>query len=439
MNRAGAHPGRVVIVAYYFPPLAGVASERVAALSRHLGAVGWEPLVITPRDGFYHRANEAPELEVPVLRTRSLELSRVFRGIYAGSSPGASSAGPVRPVDVGMLGSRARGVLRDFVYVPDAQVGWIPFAAGAAARALGRARGKAVLYSTSVPFSAHLAAMAAAKRCGFPWIAEFRDPWSSSIAPSRSQRPIRQRLDRRLERQVVLHADHLVVTSESTRADLLDIHHGLQPDRISVVTNGFEPRPERPTPARDRPMTILYAGTVAPGEDVSGVLASLDQLYLRRPGSFTLRVLGPPEPWESPGVVVSDRPWLELSGMESAERAREAMAEASALLFLQCHLAYRRVLPGKLFEYIGARRPIVAVCPPQTEMAALLGRYADARMVDCDVGEDAVDAFERLVDEHQAGSLQQPRVPVSVTEPLQRAEQAAQLAALFDRLTFSAA
>jgi hypothetical protein len=430
MTGPPSHVCRVVVLAYYFPPLAGIASERAAALSRHLVALGWDPVVITTRDGLYHRADSPADTNVPVVRTPSFELSRLLRAIYVRGNREANKEGTVLPVETGRLGEQARRFVRDFVYVPDAQVGWIPFAASAAAKALRQGHSPAVIYSTSVPYSAHLAAMLAARRRNCPWVAELRDPWSTSTSPYRSERRSRQRIDKALERRVVLGADHVVLTSESTRAELLDAHGELRAERVSVVTNGFEPLPERAVPPRDAPMTIVYAGTVAAGEDLAPVLAALDRVDAGHKGAFRVRVLGPPEPWGSP----SDRPWLDLEGVVSPQLAREAVAEASALLFVQRHPAYSGVLPGKLFEYIGARRPIVAVCPPHSEMEALLKTHADARLVNPDQVENVASVVERLLQEHEVGSLQGPRVPFSVTAALQRSEQAARLASIFEQV-----
>jgi len=210
--------GRVVFLAYYFPPLIGIASERAASLSRHLLGLGWEPTVITTRRGHYHRLATVDGFPFSVVRTPSLEISRLLRSAYGGprNDARAGSTTAVRPVDAGRLGSLARRVVRDFVYVPDAQVGWIPFATAAAARAVGTYPNASVLLSTSVPYSAHLAAMAAARRSGAAWVAEFRDPWSTGIPPARTVHPVRQWVDWRLERRILRAADHVIVTSDAT-------------------------------------------------------------------------------------------------------------------------------------------------------------------------------------------------------------------------------
>jgi hypothetical protein len=177
-------------------------------------------------------------------------------------------------------------------------------------------------------------------------------------------------------------------------------------------------------------MEITYAGTVAPGEDVRPVLAALDHVHEIARGSFRLRVLGPPDPWRDASLT-DQRPWLELDGVVSSSRAREAMAQSSALLLLQWHPAYFGVLPGKAFEYIGTRRPILALVPAASEMEMLINDHADARVLHPHECADLEPAVMRLLDQHRRGTLQQPRVPESSTAPLWRREQARQLAEIF--------
>lgn len=432
---------RVVLLAYYYPPLVGIASERAASFCRHLSRLGWEPVVITARNGFYHRAASESEPLARAIRTRSVELSRVFRKGYAVAtrSDAVSDSMTFRPVETGDIGAAARRLVHEFVYVPDSQVGWIPFAARAASGALDRSGNRQVIFSTSSPYSAHLAAMRVARRMGLPWVAEFRDPWSTDRSPNLPHLRLRRRFDRSIEAGIVRTADHVTVVSKSFREEMLAAHPDLAPADISVVTNGFEPMPAGHPPPLDEPMRIVYAGTVVPPERVDPILTGLDRVHERHPGAFRLRVVGPPEPWKAATSPHRWPPWLELRGVVSADAARRAVADASALLLLQRHPAFRVALPGKMFGYIGARRPIVALVPPGSEMEAVLRAHADVRFVRADEPDGFVAAVELLLKEHQQGRLLEPRVPLAAIAPLERREQVAKLAEIFARVLESTA
>lgn len=426
----------LIVLAYYFPPLVGVASERWSALTLELAKLGWAPVVVAPSAGFYHRDQEARDGVGAVIRTRSLELSRGLRRAVAvarGDDSASAAGDEIRPLTTGRAAELARRLVRDFVYVPDAQIGWLPFAVAGVRSACRRFDQKPVLVSTSVPYTAHLAAMRVAGRDAIPWVAEFRDPWSTGTFPDRSRFAARRSLDHKLERRIVDRADHVVVTSGSTREELLAAHPSLTPERISVVRNGFVPIPDRPPPPSSEPMTILYAGTVNRGENLQPVLEALDDLHTSYPGAFRLRVLGPPEKWRQ-ARGPAGRDWLELAGIVTPREARVAMYESSALLLLQSHPAYRSILPGKAFEYIGARRPILGIVLPGQELAELLDDHADARLVPPDDPGQLRSALESLLQEHRAGQLQAPRVSLETIMPLQRAEQAKRLGGILDRV-----
>jgi hypothetical protein len=110
------------------------------------------------------------------------------------------------------------------------------------------------------------------------------------------------------------------------------------------------------------------------------------------------------------------------------------MAESSVLLLVQRHPAYRGVIPGKLFEYVGSRRPILAVCPFESEMASLLRAYADVRLVDPGRPAEIVPSMERLLDEHRAGTLQTSHIDADAVAPLRRVEQVKRLVAILERV-----
>jgi hypothetical protein len=231
-----------------------------------------------------------------------------------------------------------------------------------------------------------------------------------------------------MHRSIVNSATHIVVTSDPLRARLLAAFPQLDPQRVDVVMNGFEPGPAGVPPSPAEPLRILYAGTVAPGENVVPVLQAMELLHQRKPGRIRLAIVGPTAPWNTDIA----RPWLETSGLHTPEQARSLMRNASALFLLQSNEAYMDTIPGKLLEYVGARRPILAAVPESWPMVALMRAHADAR-VTANAVVGLVRMMEEVLVEHESGRLQAPRVSEEVTRPFERREQTRRLAAVFQR------
>src|SRR3954452_11809910 len=166
---------RVLIVAYYFPPLGGAGSLRVSGLATHLPEYGWEPTVLAPRNGAYYRDPQIPFSERQVIRTPSIELSRTGKRLLRAGGTDLVAAEPDR------ARVAVRSAARAALYFPDAQVGWYAPALVTARRALREHRFDAIV-SSSFPITAHLVARRLHRRMRIPWIAEFRDPWSAELA-----------------------------------------------------------------------------------------------------------------------------------------------------------------------------------------------------------------------------------------------------------------
>ena len=135
------------MISYYFPPLGGIGSVRALKFAQYLPEFGWDPVVITPRKGAYHADPNLAFDETKVVRTGSLEISRAAKRMIG------RGGDDTRAAEVGPALGRLRSFARRWIYRPDAQVGWYPFALGAARRIL-RERRCDVILSSSFPITA---------------------------------------------------------------------------------------------------------------------------------------------------------------------------------------------------------------------------------------------------------------------------------------------
>lgn len=407
---------RVLMVAYYFPPLGGMGSVRAARFARHLPAEGWEPVVLAPKQGMYHRPTGqwAEPDGTRVERTGTVELSRIARDAYRSLVPSRAdtSEGPsLRPVEAGGFGNAIRRLLRDFIYLPDAQIGWYPSAVrrGRVAMALWSPK---VIFTSSVPYTAHLVGLRLRRQFGVPWVAEFRDLWTRS-QDYQTRSPARRVVDARLEETIVRSADAIVVTTDSAREILLADYPGLEEGRVGVVTNAFETEAHpSPAPAPSHgPLVLVHAGTLIPGlQDPAPLVSAVKGLNTRVPGCIRLRILGPPEPWKealtrtglAPGVV-------EFGGILPPQAVPEELSRASAVLILAPGEAFGRVILGKTFEWMGSGQPALMIVDRRGEMARLAQRTGGAVLVARNREAEIRAGLESLLDHHRGKMLDRLR------------------------------
>lgn len=355
---------RVLIVAYYFPPIGAAGSFRMAGFVRHLPEFGWEPTVIASAGGG-HPVDESLEVAAArVIRAQTLEPSARWRG-----SPQPSGRADPRSPDRQPAARRiARNVWRAAAF-PDPQVGWYPAAARAALRTARRERFDAV-FSSSFPITAHLVAWTVSARMKLPWVAEFRDPWSDWIPrfPHRASA-------RRLEQAIARRAARVVAPSVPL-AERLGARWGITADAIGHGADG-QPVARLPQDAPN-PAVLSYVGSYYP--QLHGSLAvvweALAELRAERAISPVIRWVG-----ELPPVIAEEvaahglDDLLEVTGRVSQRQALELLRSSS--MVFACGLRSsdtfaRAASPSKLVEYLVSGLPVLYIDDPAGDAARML-------------------------------------------------------------------
>lgn len=388
--------GRVLVVSYNFPPLGGVGIQRTLKYATYLPRWGWEPTVLTARNpGLTLRDDDIaghlpPGLVVerafcpePVKLRRALggairKLTRRGRATPEGGgssrTPASTAAAHPSRSLTARLGPSWAAVVR-FVFFPDEQIGWVPFAARRGV-AIHRARPVDVVYSTCAPVSSHLAAELIARRTGLPWIADFRDPWIGNAYVA-SRKGLHGYLQRRIERRIVQRADRLVFASQG----FLDGYAQRYPwaaEKMYAIPNGYDkndlPAIEtvRPDSVEPRRFRIVFGGSIYGEHELAIFLDGLELLAARRPeildrlevefiGWLSLNNQAVAARYTTPdrlGRVLSFR------GFMPHRDALARMATADALLQIIADGPNKSGHQGgKLLEYLGLDRQILAVVP----------------------------------------------------------------------------
>jgi len=367
---------RVLIVAYYFPPIGGIGSIRMARFAEYLPRYGWEPTVIAPGDTPHPQDPNLRVTEEAVIRTRSLEISRLGRVVPSGSSEPASGSMPrARRVHAALRRQGAR-----LLAYPDGQIGWYPDAVRKGARALADGTFDAV-YSSSNPMTAHLVARTLHRRSHVPWVAEFRDPWGHRLG---SDHPFHRHAER-LERRLATEADRVIVPTPTMAS-----HLTVRWDReVDLVMNGHDLGELAPAAAPEHP-TLTHVGTYYPhDQNLRAVWEAVRRE--RQAGNHAaprLRFVGvlPPElRRELESFGLDDL--VEVTGFLPLEDAVQAMRSSSLLLasgFGGADPLAHGVIPAKVFEYLASGLPILYVGSPQDDTWRLLSSEPGSHLIEPD-------------------------------------------------------
>jgi glycosyltransferase involved in cell wall biosynthesis len=362
----------VLLIAYHFPPIGGAGVQRSAKFARYLPEFGYRPVVITgpgPRELRWTPADASLLGELPA----DLTVLRID--------------GP-EPRESNRLRARAERLLR----VPSPFAKW--WVDGVVAAGIEAAQSSDVIYASMSPFESAVAAARLARKTGRPWVADLRDPWAldeMQIFPSRFHRTLEIRRMRRLLES----ATEIVANTTEARRQLQRQIPGLGAKKITVIPNGYDAADFSgitPTSDQDR-IRIVHAGYLhtelgtsvrqrsriqrllggaVPGVDVLArshvhLLDALTKLTTSRPDlarRVELHLAGQLSDHDT--EVVRGNPMVRIHGF-MPHRDSVALMQSADLLFLPMHGlppgSRATIVPGKTYEYLASKRPIVATVP----------------------------------------------------------------------------
>jgi glycosyltransferase involved in cell wall biosynthesis len=353
---------KVLLVTMYFPPAGGGGVQRPLKFATHLPSFGIETHVLTPEDSkWVHRDDEStPPTQAWVHRVR-----------YHGPRGRIPSEDLYALEGLDRLRYQAGAVFRRAL-VPDKSVTWAPSAIPAAIRIVKREGIDAVL-TTSPPNSINLIGAAVKKATGVKWVADLRDPLIADADNPVERLPARlkENVQRVVARLVASQADAIVTAWDG----IADEIRAFEPKAgIAVIPNGadyddFEGLAYTPSPERFR---ITHTGSFFGKRDPRPFLTALKESGLE---SIVARFVGE--------LTTRDREWAETQGLGdrlellpfgSRHRSLAYQRDSEALLLLLPQAGERGtpVLPGKIFEYLAAERPILATVPPEGPAANLI-------------------------------------------------------------------
>ena len=349
---------RVLLVAYYFPPQPFAGSLRLGQLARYLPEFGWLPSVLT--------RSWPGESSINCETTRA----RALFGPYVPPANGAATQAGHR-----FALSFIPAFVKDAVAFPDRAVGWLAPALASAWRLMQASHFDAIL-SSSHPPTAHVLAGIVARMRGIPWLADYRDAWHADRYAEKSG--TRAALENRFELGLLRRA-RAISTVSADIAKSLESFHGRA--GVRVIPNACDPSDWDSIPeSTPREFRLCYTGILYQGRRGAGILlGAIARLRAEREvagDAVRLDVFGPDaESLRDEAVAHGVADAVELHGWVPREQALRAQrASAAVVVLLNMDQATVSEMGSKIFEYAGARRPIIAIGPPGSVVNRFLAR-----------------------------------------------------------------
>jgi glycosyltransferase involved in cell wall biosynthesis len=422
---------KVLFIAYLYPPIANSGTRRSLEFANYLPDSGWEPIVLTVADPPAKYCE--PSLLEEVRPGIRIERVPLWSNVAAQKIANAFSM----LVEPNRVAAGLEWRLRRLWQVPDDCVTWWPTAIRRAEE-IYRLEGFDAIYASGWPWSSFLIAAEVSRRTGRPYVLDYRDLWKPSGVEWDRPSLLQKWLNPHLERKALRTASAVVSTTPSF-VHVLEKSGGK--GKAICITNGFDPDDFAHAPVpdsmdRDHFVRVVYTGVWRPGYGPEDLYHAVRQL--KETGSACLRSLKVMMAGFPPGRAreygIED--FVEELGPVPHGQAIDLMMRSSALYLPVSQGFYEKAhLPGKLFEYIGSGRPILASVIPDSEVAAVLASVGGALCVLPGDVQKLADSLERMCN-RDGLDLFSARLPNAVAQYTRRS-LSKKLATLLDSVTQS--
>ena len=347
----------VLIISFFFNQTSSVAAVRMRGLVKYLPEFGWNPVVLTAGAsvimGKEKRIFETPYEDTLILWKKRLGLPLHITLKENYNFPAYKEKNTI----IDKLINFWEEV---FIY-PDHSINWSVSALEKADELLKETHFEAIISSMNPPTS-HIIAKKLVQRKKIPWIADFRDLWTQNHFYKYSG--IRRFFEKRLELETLSPANVLTATSYPLSEKIKELHTN---KKVFAITNGYDPEQVNPGIPLTKKFCITYTGYIYKGRQDPGplfrVLKTLIDEKTVDPATVEVNFFGYHEGW-LPGEIKKYQleNLIQIHGQISREESISKQRESQVLLLLTWNDPHEKgVYTAKLFDYLAARRPILAL------------------------------------------------------------------------------
>jgi glycosyltransferase involved in cell wall biosynthesis len=365
---------KILFYSYYWPPSGRATLHWPLGIIKYLPETGWQPTVITIDEDTFSFKDEtllkevSPNLEV--IKIKVFEPFNIYRKFLGKKKDAPLVSSETISVENKKLAHRISIWIRMNLFVPDARVGWYPYAVKASKKILKENKFDAIV-SVGPPHSTHLIARKISRLYNIPHIPVFIDPWVDIAyykGFNRSKPTLR--LDNKLEKSVMTDSAVNIFVTESMKDDYIIKYPSIK-DKCKVLYWGYNEEdftklsPEKTGEKK----VILHAGNIF---DYQNPVPFWEKIKseIEKGSRFKLKFIGTvgPKIKSTLNQIGLDKN-TEYVGFLQYREALQEMLNAEYLLVCATE---KRHVPGKLFEYLRAGRPIIAFGDNNEEIKRIL-------------------------------------------------------------------
>ena len=379
---------KVLIITYYWPPAGGPGVQRVLKFAKYLPEFGWQPIILTVQNGEYPAHDESLFADIPkeckVYKTPAIEPFSLYKKFTGMNSDEA--------IPVAILTEKKKNWkkklahwIRLNLFIPDAKIGWIPYAVKAGKHII-RNEKPDIIFSSSPPPTVHLIAKSLVLWSKIKWMADFRDPWTEIYHYDNLKQNKYSRFhDKILEKKVLEFADLLITVSKGFA--LLLKKKISNPQKINVISNGYDEEDFSYINSMQNfdKFVITYIGKMNDQQNPINlwtVLGNLVKKNKKFAENLELLFMG----------NIADAIWKKIYETEidnnithtqyiNHRTALEKLMKSQILLLLIPDTKKNNgIVPGKIFEYLATKNFILGIGPKSGDAYRILNETKAGKM-----------------------------------------------------------
>ncbi|MCM4156070.1 glycosyltransferase family 4 protein [Gramella sp. AN32] len=357
---------KALIITYYWPPAGGPGVQRWLKFVKYLPDFDIEPVVFIPENPDYPIMDKSLESEIsPKLKIIKNPIFEPYKiaSFFSKKETKTISSGLIAEEKKQGFLQKLLLFIRGNFFIPDARKFWVKPSVDKISDLLEVEKFDVVI-TTGPPHSVHLIGLQLKKIHGINWIADFRDPWTNIGYHSKLKLlKFARRKHKQLEQEVLDKADQLLVTSFQTQEEF----RSKTTTPVALITNGYDSE-IFPKKRRSEKFKISHIGSLLSGRNPENLWKAISELIHENKDfkeQVSIELAGRVSEEVIRSIIDFNLfDYLNSYGYLSHKQAVELQRASDILLLLEINsVETKGIIPGKIFEYLAAQNPILAIGP----------------------------------------------------------------------------